>query len=226
MLGYSTEQWLQDANFWANHIHPEDREKSVQYCADATKALRNHDFEYRFIKADGEVVWLRDIVTVESLDGKPHTLKGIMVDITEQKNMARELRSAEEHFRSAVNALGEGIVMQGADGVIAFCNARAEEILGLTAEQMSGRSSVDPLWHTIREDGSPFPGAEHPSMVTLRTGLPQNNVVMGVYKPDGTLTWILVNTQPIQYNTQVPTKCRELLPLSPILPYKKNNKYS
>ena len=201
MLGYSTEQWLQDANFWANHIHPEDREKSVQYCADSTKALLNHDFEYRFIKADGEVVWIRDIVTVESLDGKPHTLKGIMVDITEQKNMAHELRSAEEHFRSAVNALGEGIVMQGSDGVIAFCNARAEEILGLTAEQMSGRSSIDPLWHTIREDGSPFPGAEHPSMVTLRTGLPQNNVVMGVYKPDGTLTWILINTQPIQYTS-------------------------
>lgn len=201
MLGYTQEEWLKDPNFWADHIHPDDRQKSVQFCMESTKALQNHDFEYRFIKANGEVVWLRDIVTVESQEGKPHILKGIMVDITEQKNIAHELRSAEENFRSAVNALGEGIVLQGTDGGIAFCNARAEEMLGLTADQMAGRSSLDPRWRTIREDGSPFPGEEHPAMETLRTGQAQHNVVMGVYKPDGTLTWILVNTEPIQYTS-------------------------
>lgn len=201
MLGYTQEEWLKDPNFWADHIHPDDRQKSVQFCMESTKALQNHDFEYRFIKANGEMVWLRDIVTVESHEGKPHILKGIMVDITKQKDIARELRSAEENFRSAVNALGEGIVLQGTDGEIAFCNARAEEMLGLTADQMAGRSSLDPRWRTIREDGSPFPGEEHPAMETLRSGQAQHNVVMGVYKPDATLTWILVNTEPIQYTS-------------------------
>jgi len=34
-------------------------------------------------------------------------------------------------------------------------------------------------------------------MVTLRTGQPCRDVVMGIHKPDGTLTWISVNSQPL-----------------------------
>ena len=49
----------------------------------------------------------------------------------------------------------------------------------------------------MHEDGSPFPGEMHPPMVTLRTGQPCTDVVMGVHKPDGTLTWITVNAQPL-----------------------------
>ena len=47
---------------------------------------------------------------------------------------------------------------------------------------MIGVSSLDPRWRAIHEDGSPFPGEEHPAMVTLRTGRPQEGVLMGVYK--------------------------------------------
>jgi PAS domain S-box-containing protein len=93
--------------------------------------------------------------------------------------------------------MAEGIVLQQADGKITACNASAERIVGLSAEQMMGRTSIDPYWQTIHDDGSPFPGEEHPSMVTLQTGEPQSNVIMGVYKPDGTLTWISINSQPL-----------------------------
>lgn len=40
-------------------------------------------------------------------------------------------------------------------------------------------------------------------MVTLRTGEGQHNVVMGVHKPNGELTWILINSQPIHYTSTV-----------------------
>jgi len=119
----------------------------------------------------------------------------IMRDITERKQTEEELRSSEERYRSVITTMAEGIVLQQADGKITGCNASAERILGLTAQQLMGRTSIHPSWRTIHEDGSPFPGEDHPAMVTLRTGKPQSNVVMGVYKPDGTLTWILVNSQ-------------------------------
>ena len=96
-----------------------------------------------------------------------------------------------------IQAMSEGVVIQDADGRIIDCNLAAERILGLTLEQMAGRSSVDERWATIREDGSDFPGVDHPAMVTLRTGEPQRNVVMGVRRPDGTLAWILINSQPV-----------------------------
>lgn len=118
-------------------------------------------------------------------------------DITERKQAEVSLRESEERYRSVIAAAAEGIVLQYADGTIFTCNASAERILGLTAEQMMGRTSLDPLWSSIYEDGSPFPGEQHPSMVTLRTGEPQSNVTMGIRKPDGTLTWISINTRPL-----------------------------
>ncbi len=107
------------------------------------------------------------------------------------------LRVSEQRYRSVVTAMAEGVVVQDAKGVILACNPRAEEILGLTAAQMQGLSSVDARWRAIHEDGSPFPGESHPAMITLRTGEPQKDVCMGVMKPGGTVSWLLINSQPI-----------------------------
>ncbi|HEX4936710.1 MAG TPA: PAS domain-containing protein, partial [Gemmatimonadaceae bacterium] len=92
--------------------------------------------------------------------------------------------------RQVVGAMSEGVVVQHADGTIHGWNPRAEEILGLSGDQLSGRTSTDPRWRSIRPDGTPFPGEEHPAMITLRTGRPVWGALMGVHKPDGTLTWI------------------------------------
>uniref|UniRef100_B8HS58 histidine kinase n=1 Tax=Cyanothece sp. (strain PCC 7425 / ATCC 29141) TaxID=395961 RepID=B8HS58_CYAP4 len=118
-------------------------------------------------------------------------------DITERKRAEVALQASEERYRSVIETAAEGIVLQTADGNIFTCNASAERILGLTAAQMMGRSSLDPRWCAIYEDGSPFPGELHPAMVTLRTGDPQTNVTMGIRKPEGSLTWISINTRPL-----------------------------
>ena len=91
MLGYQTADWLQPG-FWASHIHPEDRDQAVQYCAACTGRAEDHDFEYRFMAADGRVVWLRDIVRVATENGHPRWLRGLMVDITAHKQAEQELQ--------------------------------------------------------------------------------------------------------------------------------------
>jgi len=121
----------------------------------------------------------------------------IVRNITERQQAEVALRISEERYRSVIAAMAEGIVLQQADGLITTWNEAAEKILGLSAQQMMRRTSVDPFWRTIYEDGSPFPGELHPSMVTLHTGQPQSNVIMGVQKLDGTLTWISINSQPL-----------------------------
>jgi two-component system cell cycle sensor histidine kinase/response regulator CckA len=115
-----------------------------------------------------------------------------------QRKLAREaVRESEQRYRSVIEVLAEGITLQDANGVILACNTSAEQILGLSKDQMMGITSLDSRWRAIHEDGSPFPGETHPAMVTLRTGKPCHNVIMGVYKPDDTLTWISVNSQPV-----------------------------
>jgi PAS domain S-box-containing protein len=91
----------------------------------------------------------------------------------------------------------DGIVILDADGSIRASNGSAERILGLSAEQIIGRTVLAPHWRAIHEDGSPFPGETFPVTVTLRTGQPCSNIIMGVHKPDGALTWISINSEPL-----------------------------
>lgn len=98
ILGYPIEQWT-EPDFWVNHLHPEDRLWAVDFCVRASERLENHEFDYRLIAADGRVVWLRDYVTVDSKEGKPVRLRGVMVDITERKVAEDSLRESEERYR-------------------------------------------------------------------------------------------------------------------------------
>src|SRR3954452_4987643 len=128
-------------------------------------------------------------------------IEGIVLhtrDITRHVQIELELEETEQRYRSLVNAMAEGVVLQKVDGEIVMCNRSAETILGLGLEQMRGMTSIDPRWRAIQEDGSPFPGERHPAMITLRTGVPESNVTMGIHKPSGALTWLSVNTQPIR----------------------------
>lgn len=100
----------------------------------------------------------------------------------------------EARYQSVVAAMQEGVVVQAADSAILSCNEAAERILGLSRDQLLGRTSFDPRWRTVHEDGSLFRPEEHPVVVTLRTGTELSGVVMGVHKPDGSVTWISINT--------------------------------
>jgi two-component system cell cycle sensor histidine kinase/response regulator CckA len=107
------------------------------------------------------------------------------------------LGTSEERYGSVVAALAEGIVFMDVDGRLQASNVSAERILGLTTEQIAGRTTFDPRWRAIHENGSPFPGDTHPIAMTLRTGQSYANVIMGVHKPSGELTWISINSQPL-----------------------------
>jgi PAS domain S-box-containing protein len=156
----------------------------------------NRDARVTF--ANGRVMWVSTTkMPLRDPQGTIIGTCGIARDIGERKRAEEALRQSEERYRSVIAAMQDGIVILDPDGSIRSCNAAAERILGLSAEQIMGRTPHDPRWRAIHEDGSPFPGETHPPMVTLRTGQPCTDVVMGVHKPDGTLTWITVNAQPL-----------------------------
>ena len=94
ILGYTPEEWLKEDRFWQNKIHPEERESIIQYCHHETKEGRNHEFEYRIKKADGSYIWVKDVVSVVTENGKPNKLRGLILDITETKILQQNLEEA------------------------------------------------------------------------------------------------------------------------------------
>lgn len=119
-------------------------------------------------------------------------------DVTAELAVLERLADSEEKYRSVVASMAEGVVFQAADGRIVETNAAARLIEGRADDEMLGKTSDDEQWGAIREDGSEFPGEDHPAMVTLRTGEPQEGVVMGIRQPDGSRRWISINSQPLR----------------------------
>lgn len=95
LLGYPTSSWLQPG-FWASIIHPEDRHWAVDFCVECTKDGRDHAFEYRMLASDGSVHWFRDVVYVlRNDDGAPSKLRGVMLDITHERQAVSRGRVAK-----------------------------------------------------------------------------------------------------------------------------------
>jgi PAS domain S-box-containing protein len=181
-----------------NLVHSEDRQLFTQAVQQSIEQKQEFAIEYRVVWPDGSIHWLSSkAVTYCDKLGKPIRMVGTTRDINDRKQAEIALRDSEERYRSVVTALQEGVVLNDRQGTIIACNASAEKILGLSQDQILGRVCGDGSWHTIYEDGSPFPGEEHPAMVTLHTGKPCTNVVMGVHKPNGQISWIAINSQPL-----------------------------
>jgi PAS domain S-box-containing protein len=102
LLGYPVERWLTEPGFWAEHLHPEDRDWVLASCLSAMQEQRNHVIEYRLIAADGRVVWLRDIVTAVVEHEQTALLRGVMIDISEDKHARVELLRAKEAAEAVV----------------------------------------------------------------------------------------------------------------------------
>ncbi len=122
----------------------------------------------------------------------------VFTDISENVRSEERLAASEERFRVLFETMSQGVVFQDADGKIEMANPAAENILGLSLDQLQGRTSMDPQWRVIHEDGSDFPGSEHPISVALRTGKSTSGTTMGIYHPiEDRPRWIRVDAVPL-----------------------------
>lgn len=91
IFGYSLEEWHGNPNFFIEHLHPDDRDR----VRDAQRHARDNaeplELEYRFIAADGRIIWLKDSYTVVRDEvGNPWYTQGFAIDFTAQKQAERD----------------------------------------------------------------------------------------------------------------------------------------
>ncbi len=116
------------------------------------------------------------------------------------------LETKESILRNTIDSMQEGLVVQDETARIIEFNSSALKHLGLTEDQLLGRTSMDPRWRALKNDGTDFVGSEHPAMVTIRTGKPVYDVEMGVERPEGGRIWIKINSVPIEFEVDPITK--------------------
>jgi len=106
LLGHHPSRFLKDLT-WHDLIHPEDLNLALAFFTNATHEKRNYELEYRMLTADRRVIWMRNIASVIVEHDQPVKLRGLLINITERKNLEDQLRQSQRV--DAVGKLAGGI---------------------------------------------------------------------------------------------------------------------
>jgi PAS domain S-box-containing protein len=102
ITGFPLENFKLDKMFWANHIHPEDRDGAIEKFG----AVLNKDYvyaEYRWQCSDGSYHWFADhLVPIRDESGKPKEVVGIRRDITDRKRLEDEREKLVSELKDAL----------------------------------------------------------------------------------------------------------------------------
>ncbi|MDP4264942.1 MAG: PAS domain S-box protein [Bacteroidota bacterium] len=198
-IGYEDDEISDDFSEWQNRVHPDDLKDAL---AAVNRFIKdpwpNFENIFRFRHKDGSYRWiLARASLIADKDGRFYRMLGSHIDITDRKKAEEELNESSEKIKKIVSNVHVGILLQGPRAEILFSNETALTMLGLTEDQLLGKTSFDADWSVVHEDGTPFPGPDHPVPQAIAKKEPVKDVVMGVYRPrTKDRVWLLVNAIP------------------------------
>jgi PAS domain S-box-containing protein len=117
--------------------------------------------------------------------------------ISEKTVLEQTLQSNQQRLQYILDTMAEGAVITDTAGEIIYVNPMGQNILGLTEEQILGRSYTDTKWRSERLDGSPVPEEDHPMYIALRTGLAVFDQEIAVVIEGREKVYISVNAAPL-----------------------------
>lgn len=98
LLGWTADSWVSVEN-WAERMHPDDRDWTVNYCVTQSRSGLDHEADYRALTSDGRYVWIRDVVhVVRKENGEVESLIGFMFDISERKKIEERLLTLQKEL--------------------------------------------------------------------------------------------------------------------------------
>ncbi len=144
-------------------------------------------------------IWLRvDAMPRIDGSGKVENVICVIYDFTAIKKAEAQARENEARFRNLTEEINVGVLLQDVQDQILFSNPAARNLLGITEDQLLGKSSFDPDWQVVQKDGSPFLPEHRPSVQALKTKQKANSVQMGVYRPQSKdWVWLLTSAMPM-----------------------------
>ncbi len=148
LTGYSYEE-LQKfiPEVWAEHLHPEDRERAVEAYKKCLETGEDFHREYRLRRKDGSYFYAEDNgFYLKDKDGKVYRTAGVIKDITERKLAQEKIEESEELFRLVAEQTGQGVYDYDVESDRLSWMGAMEEISGYRAEDPHISSSE--LWES------------------------------------------------------------------------------
>ena len=133
-FGYESKQFIEDTDFWVNHIHPDD----VNRVLDDLSGLFEHNFyshEYRFLHTDGTYHWVNDkVVLMRDSKGEPIEIIGNLIDVTERRSVEDALRDSEKLISTIFESTADGLLVVSTSGDVICTNKKFKNIWDIPEE--------------------------------------------------------------------------------------------
>ena len=134
----------------------------------------------------------------DGADETTHMLISIGEDITERTRAEELLKESENRYRSLIHKIQAAVVVHGADTEIIACNPKAQELLGLTQDQMLYRKANDLEWNFLNDSGNKMALEQYPVNQVLTNRQLLRNQIVGIFRPaKDDIVWVLINADPV-----------------------------
>ena len=101
-FGHSMTEW-EKPRAWIHFIHPDDRDRMKRLAAAELRPDQDHEWEYRIVNDAGGVIWVRDLFRVDhKVDGSLE-LRGMLIDVSAQKQRELDLEESRQELENAKN---------------------------------------------------------------------------------------------------------------------------
>ncbi len=205
LLGCPPRELLGPFERWIECVHVEDREVLVAAVAHMGRHGETVTCEYRLAQDrdagshKSGIRWLRDTLAPQvDEEGRLIGWEGVLVDISEQRALADDLRRTTSMLNALVDNLPAGVFfVQGPRGHPILANARARQLLGQREDLAAGLEHLPEVYRLHRPDGSPYPIEELPVYLALRQGLTAMRDDIVVHRPDGRRTPLVTWAAPV-----------------------------
>jgi two-component system cell cycle sensor histidine kinase/response regulator CckA len=144
LLGYPTTAWLTAPGCWPGCIHPEDRDRVLEFARVTAAGQLRQSIDYRVVTVHGECVWVRDLMHgLAGEEGRGPRLRGIMVDISGLRQAERVLTASAAREGAILEGALDCIVTMDTQGNITDFNPAAERTFGYRRADVIGRPMAE-----------------------------------------------------------------------------------
>ncbi len=189
LTGYAEDELI--GKYSLDFVHPDDREFVRTKAVENLKGKVSAPYQYRFMKKNGEVMWIVEQVTSIMYQGKPATV-GSFMDISEYKRLEEELKRSEERYSSILEEMDETYFETDLRGRYTFVNDAICRNTGYSREQLIGADyrittfaeDVDKTFKVFNE--------------MYRTGEPVRGLRNRYIAKGGEVRWVALSAFPIR----------------------------
>lgn len=201
LLGYPLASWYEEKHFWIDRVHPDDRGRVVAHLSDIATHDKDLGFEHRFVKADGEVIWVHTGARLAHIGpGAGRMIHGLSADISPTKAAEARASAGARQLDTILRGVTEGVTAQAADGRLVYANDAAARLSGFSSASellaTPGREIIQ-RFELLGDDGAPFPVDRLPGRIALQ-GRDSEEVVLRFRDlRTGEQRWSIVAARPI-----------------------------